>query len=311
MKIRMRDAMREGRRNYIAKQKEEREEKRKAREEEETKKDPKDKLAEAFLKSYERKYEKPKEEKKVNLEMKTKVELLKMLRSILESKKKYIPSLDRKKKAEIIELINEQSKSEPKKEEKVEEDLSIDAWLQKLVALYLEEEGNDRTVEEVIDAGDYTEVLEEAILENGGHDDVARMAMKNLMKKGRSKRSLLAEMKEMKDEGYTMFDDILDEEVKRVMYEIENEEEIKLKKLREAVKEASINAQKVYEDTKKDRFEGSPTKRLSALQKLVSAEYKIKKAKSNIGVEGLSGGKFVELPYEEWKAIRDKYYTKG
>ena len=74
----------------------------------EEKKEPEPEKPKAEEKKAEEKKEAAKPvEKKVNLEMKTKVELVKMLREKLASEKKYVPSLDKKPKAEIIAMLEE------------------------------------------------------------------------------------------------------------------------------------------------------------------------------------------------------------
>jgi hypothetical protein len=69
----------------------------------------------------------PTQERKedVSLEQKTKIHLICMLRDLLRTHNKHIPSLEKKRKAEIVDLIRMHS-VEPKKEEKKEEPKKIE-----------------------------------------------------------------------------------------------------------------------------------------------------------------------------------------
>ena len=206
-----------------------------------------------------------------------------------------------KKKTELIAMIEkyglkETKKEEPKKEEKKEEeDLSIEGWLRKLIEIYLDETGDDRTLDDINDAGDYPEVLQQAIEDNGGESKVARALVDNLIKKGRTKISLVEEMMELREEGYTMFDDIIGSSKKNM-----------LKKLREDIKKASQEAQKVWDANKNDKNPKTGQLSANAKQLIGKAEEKIRNARISSG-----GGAVEMIDDDEYNKIRNKYYTKG
>lgn len=108
---------------------------------------------------------------------------------------------------------------EPAKKAK-KPDNPLQDYLLRMLKVYIVEEGMakdlgsgkgnaDEVVEKLLDKGKYREMEDEAIQRYGGNATVAKKAVLFLAKKGHSKESINSMMKELKDEGYTMFNKLI------------------------------------------------------------------------------------------------------
>ena len=92
---------------------------------------------------------------------------------------------------------------------------TVEEWLHKLVKVYgiedgqTDDKGVDAWFENIQDKGDYSEYEEEAINSYGGHSSVAKQLYNNLLKKGYSKSSIISAFKDMAQDGYSMFEDLI------------------------------------------------------------------------------------------------------
>ena len=119
-----------------------------------------------------------------------------------------------KAKAEVAAKTKEPKAA--KKPRKAKGYDSIEDYMEALVSVYLQEEGfaTSRTVKEKIhklrNRGKYGEYEEEAILSFGGHDEIAKKVYDYFKKHGHSDKDIKSMMQGMRDEGYSMFNEILD-----------------------------------------------------------------------------------------------------
>jgi hypothetical protein len=133
---------------------------------------------------------------------------------IADSMRKYEEAKERAKAA--FERLSEKKKvKEVVKERTPHEAGTIEEYLERLVKLYLigEDLATDDTVDRVLqkieDRGDYNEYQEKAIETFGGHEAIASNIYNYLIKHGRSRKYILNAMREAKEEGFTMFDDVV------------------------------------------------------------------------------------------------------
>jgi len=116
------------------------------------------------------------------------------------------------KKEEAPKEMKVKKKPSPTKPVSV---FAIEQWLESLVKIDAIEEGDttddkvDNWLQEKQDEGEYAEYLEQA-LEGRGHYKVADMIYKHFLKNGNSPAKIKASMREMKEDGYSMFDEILE-----------------------------------------------------------------------------------------------------
>lgn len=91
---------------------------------------------------------------------------------------------------------------------------AIEQWLERLVAIDLIEEGvvkdgeAEKYIQEKQDEGEYTELLEESLV-GRGHGEVAQNIYNYFKKKGNSPKNIKESMRELIQEGYSMFEDLV------------------------------------------------------------------------------------------------------
>ena len=91
---------------------------------------------------------------------------------------------------------------------------AIEQWLERLIAIDLIEEGvvkdgeAEKYIQEKQDEGEYTELLEESLV-GRGHGEVAQNIYNYFKKKGNSPKNIKESMRELIQEGYSMFEDLV------------------------------------------------------------------------------------------------------
>jgi hypothetical protein len=120
-------------------------------------------------------------------------------------------------KAAAEKAAAEKAAAKPIKQKRTAKGYStIEEYMEALVGVYLQELGKatSRTVKQKIqklrDKGRYSEYEEEAIDSFGGHDKIAHNVYDYFKKKKYSDRDIKDMMKDAREEGYSMFNDIID-----------------------------------------------------------------------------------------------------
>lgn len=92
---------------------------------------------------------------------------------------------------------------------------AIEQWLERLIAIDLieegvvkDEKGAEKYIQEKKDEGEYTGLLEES-LEGRGHREVAQNIYDYFNKKGNSPKNIKESMRELIEDGYSMFEDLV------------------------------------------------------------------------------------------------------
>lgn len=111
----------------------------------------------------------------------------------------------------------EEPAKKPKKEvKKIVSPYAIEQWIENMVKIDLVEEGTigdlgkeaDDYIQKLQDEGEYNEIQEESLVSRG-HGEVAEMIYKHFLKQGNSPKKIKDSMRELIQDGYSMFEDIV------------------------------------------------------------------------------------------------------